>query len=179
MRHSSTAGAGVRNHAGFGLCELAVLYHRSDSHALAGESGKAGNNYGYGAERSCREAPVGTREAGAITVAVQYYGTVTQLFSVSRGSFLPPPNVDSAVIQIQLGTPYAEQVADEKHFFRMVRSGFSQRRKTLVNALSATMGYEKAVVSKALTDCGLSETVRMESLSMEQLIALHRALLET
>lgn len=124
-------------------------------------------------------APVGTREAGAITVAVQYYGTVTQLFSVSRGSFLPPPNVDSAVIQIQLGTPYAEQVADEKHFFRMVRSGFSQRRKTLVNALSATMGYEKAVVSKALTDCGLSETVRMESLSMEQLIALHRALLET
>lgn len=123
-------------------------------------------------------APVGTREAGAITVAVQYYGTVTQLFSVSRGSFLPPPNVDSAVIQIQLGTPYAEQVADEKHFFRMVRSGFSQRRKTLVNALSATMGYEKAVVSKALIDCGLSETVRMESLSMEQLIALHRALLE-
>ena len=123
-------------------------------------------------------APVGTREAGAITVAVQYYGTVTQLFSVSRGSFLPPPNVDSAVIQIQLGTPYAEQVADEKHFFQMVRSGFSQRRKTLVNALSATMGYEKAVVSKALTDCGLSETVRMESLSMEQLIALHRALLE-
>ena len=95
-------------------------------------------------------APVGTREAGAITVAVQYYGT-----------------------------PYAEQVADEKHFFRMVRSGFSQRRKTLVNALSATMGYEKAVVSKALNDCGLSETVRMESLSMEQLIALHRALLET
>lgn len=91
---------------------------------------------------------------------------------------MPPPNVDSAVIQIQLGTPYAEQVADEKHFFQMVRSGFSQRRKTLVNALSATMGYEKAVVSKALTDCGLSETVRMESLSMEQLIALHRALLE-
>lgn len=56
MRHSSTAGAGVWNNAGFGLCELAVLYHRSDSHALAGESGKAGNNYGYGAERSCREA---------------------------------------------------------------------------------------------------------------------------
>lgn len=123
-------------------------------------------------------APVGTREAGAITVAVQYYGTVKQLFSVSRGSFLPPPNVDSAVIQIQLGTPYAEQVADEKHFFRMVRSGFSQRRKTLVNALSATMGYDKAAIISALQICQLLETIRMESLTMEQLLLLHRVLLE-
>ncbi|MDO4155630.1 MAG: 16S rRNA (adenine(1518)-N(6)/adenine(1519)-N(6))-dimethyltransferase RsmA [Oscillospiraceae bacterium] len=123
-------------------------------------------------------APVGTREAGAITVAVQYYGTVKQLFSVSRGSFLPPPNVDSAVIQIQLGTPYAEQVVDEKHFFRMVRSGFSQRRKTLVNALSATMGYEKNSILRALQICQLPETVRMESLTMEQLLLLHRVLLE-
>ncbi len=123
-------------------------------------------------------APVGTREAGAITVAVQYYGTVKQLFSVSRGSFLPPPNVDSAVIQIQLGTPYAEQVADEKHFFRMVRSGFSQRRKTLVNALSATMGYDKAAIISALQICQLPETIRMESLTMEQLLLLHRVLLE-
>lgn len=123
-------------------------------------------------------APVGTREAGAITVAVQYYGTVKQLFSVSRGSFLPPPNVDSAVIQIQLGTPYAEQVADEKHFFRMVRSGFSQRRKTLVNALSATMGYDKATIISALQMCQLPETIRMELLTMEQLLLLHRVLLE-
>lgn len=123
-------------------------------------------------------APVGTREAGAITVAVQYYGTVKQLFSVSRGSFLPPPNVDSAVIQIQLGTPYDEQVADEKHFFRMVRSGFSQRRKTLVNALSATMGYDKAAIISALQICQLPETIRMESLTMEQLLLLHRVLLE-
>lgn len=123
-------------------------------------------------------ASVGTREAGAITVAVQYYGTVKQLFSVSRDSFLPPPNVDSAVIQIQLGTPYAEQVVDEKHFFRMVRSGFSQRRKTLVNALSATMGYEKNFILRALQICQLPETVRMESMTMEQLLLLHRVLLE-
>ena len=123
-------------------------------------------------------APVGTREAGAITVAVQYYGTVKQLFSVSRGSFLPPPNVDSAVIQIQLGTSYVERVVDEKHLFRMVRSGFSQRRKTLVNALSSTMGYEKTAILQALQDCHLPETVRIESLTMEQLLLLHRVLLE-
>jgi 16S rRNA (adenine1518-N6/adenine1519-N6)-dimethyltransferase len=66
---------------------------------------------------------------------------------------------------------------DEKHFFRMVRSGFSQRRKTLVNALSSTMGYEKAVVLQALQDCQLSETVRIEALTMEQLLQLHQALL--
>ncbi|MGN0630368.1 MAG: 16S rRNA (adenine(1518)-N(6)/adenine(1519)-N(6))-dimethyltransferase RsmA [Ruminococcus sp.] len=122
------------------------------------------------------EARVGTREAGAITVALNYYGTVEKLFSVSRGSFMPAPNVDSAVIQIRTGRQWRDKVGDPKHFFRMVRAGFQQRRKTLVNALSGIMGYNKSELSEILKSIGLSETVRIEALSMEELCRLSNSL---
>lgn len=122
------------------------------------------------------EAKVGTRDAGAITVALNYYGTVKKLFSVSRGSFMPAPNVDSAVIQITTGNQWRDKVNDPKHFFRMVRAGFQQRRKTLVNALSGIMGYNKAELAEILRKMGLSETARIESLSMEELCILSNSL---
>lgn len=122
------------------------------------------------------EARVGTREAGAITVALNYYGTVEKLFSVSRGSFMPAPNVDSAVIQIRTDRKWRDKINDPKHFFRMVRAGFQQRRKTLVNALSGIMGYNKSELSEILKSLGLSETVRIEALSMEELCRLSNSL---
>ncbi len=125
------------------------------------------------------QAKVGTRQAGAITVAVQYYGTVELLFSVPSRSFLPPPNVESAVIQIRVGRRYAQQTKDPKHFFRMVRNGFSQRRKMLVNVISTTMGYSKEMLISALHELELSEKVRIEQLSMEQLVGLSNLLCET
>lgn len=121
-------------------------------------------------------AKVGSRESGAITVAVNYYGTVEKLFSVSRGSFMPAPNVDSAVIQIKVGSDYYENCKNEEHFFKMVRSGFSQRRKTLVNVLSSTMGYDKKILVEALKKLSLSESVRIEALTMENLIDLSNIL---
>ena len=124
------------------------------------------------------QAPVGTRNSGAITAAVNYYGTVEMLFTVPRDSFLPPPNVDSAVIRIDVQKRYAADTKHPKHFFAMLKNGFSQRRKTLVNALSATMHYEKPVLLDALRELGLSETVRMENLTMEQLVALSNCLSE-
>ena len=120
------------------------------------------------------QAPVGTRNSGAITAAVNYYGTVEMLFTVPRDSFLPPPNVDSAVIRIDVQKRYAADTKHPKHFFAMLKNGFSQRRKTLVNSLSATMHYEKPVLLDALRELGLSETVRMENLTMEQLVALRQ-----
>ena len=123
-------------------------------------------------------AKVGTRESGAITVAVNYYGTADILFPVLRDSFLPPPNVDSAVIQIQVKQRYADITKNPSHFFAMVKNGFSQRRKTLVNALSATMGYEKQMLISILEEMELPESVRMEKLTMEQLISLSNALSE-
>ncbi|MGN0584326.1 MAG: 16S rRNA (adenine(1518)-N(6)/adenine(1519)-N(6))-dimethyltransferase RsmA [Ruminococcus sp.] len=122
------------------------------------------------------EARVGTREAGAITVAVNFYGTAHKLFSVSRGSFMPAPNVDSAVIQITTGRQWREKVKDSSHFFKMVRAGFQQRRKTLVNALSGIMGYNKSELAEVLKNMGLSETARIESLSMEELCRLSNSL---
>ncbi len=126
------------------------------------------------AQRLC--AKVGSRESGAITVAVNYYGTAKQLFGVSRGSFMPSPNVDSAVIKIEpRSTPLLNE-DDEKFFFRVVKSGFSQRRKTAANALSSMMGIPKDNIYAALRELGLSETARLEGLEMEQLIGFSKIL---
>lgn len=122
------------------------------------------------ADRLC--AKVGSRDAGAVTVAVQYYAEAEKLFSVSRGSFMPAPNVDSAVIRLTLRDEKGAEVTDEKKFFRMVRSAFAQRRKTAVNGISAGMGIEKSEVAAALSRAGLSEKARAESLTMEELARL-------
>lgn len=119
------------------------------------------------AQRLCAE--VGTRESGAITVGVNYYGTVKQLFGVSRGSFMPSPNVDSAVIRIDINKKYNLNEEQEKFFFKIVKSGFSQRRKTLANALSSLMGIDKERVYSVLRSLDISESVRIESLTMQQL----------
>lgn len=127
------------------------------------------------AQRLC--AKVGSRESGAITVGVNYYGTVKTLFNVSRGSFMPAPNVDSAVIRIDVNKDYRLSEDEEKFFFSVVKCGFSQRRKTVANALSSQMGIGKQVVYDSLTEAGLPETARIEQLDMEQLIAFSRALM--
>ncbi len=127
------------------------------------------------AQRLC--AKVGSREAGAITVGVNYYGTVTSLFDVSRGNFMPSPNVDSAVIRIDIDKNPRLDPDEEKFFFKMVKAGFSQRRKTLANGLYSLLGIAKSDVYSALRDLGISESVRMEALDMEQLIALSLGLM--
>lgn len=126
------------------------------------------------ADRLC--APVGSREAGAVTVAVQYYARAEKLFSVSRGSFLPAPNVDSAAIRLQIRETPAVAVTDERKFFRMVKAAFGQRRKTALNAISAGMALQKADVASALERAGLLANIRAEQLSMEELAALCEAL---
>ncbi len=123
-------------------------------------------------------ASVGTREAGAITVAVNYYGTVELLFPVSRECFMPQPNVDSAVIQIQVKKRFETELYDKKLFFSMIKNGFSQRRKMMVNGLSATMGYEKETLENLISDMGLPRKVRIEQLKMEQLVTLCNRLSE-
>jgi len=122
------------------------------------------------AQRLC--AKVGTRDSGAITVGVNYYGTVKKLFDVSRGSFMPAPNVDSAVIRIDLNTEHRLDEESERFFFKVVKAGFSQRRKTLANSLSSVMGIPKEKAYSALKGLGLPEAARIEQLDMEQLIAL-------
>ena len=128
------------------------------------------------AQRLC--AKVGSRDAGAITVAVNYYGTAKQLFGVSRGSFMPAPNVDSAVIRIDPSAEPRLPEAEEKFFFRVVKSGFSQRRKTAANAISSQMRLPKDMVYEALLAVGLTETARLEQLELDELMAFSSKLKE-
>ena len=122
------------------------------------------------AERLCAE--VGTREAGAVSVAVSYYSEPEILFEVKRDSFMPPPKVDSAVIKLNIRDNPPVAVKDEAKFFRLVKASFAQRRKTLVNTLSNTLSIDKEDIKKALSALGLSETVRGERLTLEELAEL-------
>ena len=122
------------------------------------------------AERLC--AKVGTRQAGAVSVAVSYYSEPEILFEVDKNSFMPPPKVDSAVIQLYIRNNPPVKVGSEENFFRLVKACFAQRRKTLVNTVSSAAGIDKENIKKALTQLGLSETVRGERLTLEQLAEL-------
>ena len=121
-------------------------------------------------------AKMGTREMGAVTVAINYFAAAKVLFNVSRGSFMPPPNVDSCVVQFELRDSTPEGVTDEQFFFRVARGAFSQRRKTLCNSVSSALGIDKVTTAKAIEQAGLEQSVRPEKLSMEQLITFSEAL---
>lgn len=126
------------------------------------------------AERLC--ARMGTRQCGAVTAAVQYYSEPKLLFHVSRGSFMPPPNVDSSVIRLDIRRELPDGVQDEAQLFRLIRGAFSQRRKTLANPVSAALALPKERVLAALAAVELKPTARAEELTLEQFIALSNEL---
>ncbi len=122
------------------------------------------------AKRIC--AQPGSRECGAVSASVWYHSEPRILFQVGRGSFLPPPNVDSAVIRLDLRKQPPVQVGDEDFFFSLVRAAFSQRRKTAANSIAAAGKFTKNQVEQALAAVGAAENIRAERLSLEQLAAL-------
>lgn len=121
-------------------------------------------------------ADMGTREVGAVTAAVRYYSSPQLLFNVARGSFMPAPNVDSCVIRMDVYKNQPYKAEDEKYFFAVVKAAFSQRRKTLVNAVSSSMSIDKTVVLRTATACGFKDSVRPEEMSMEDFISFSAAL---
>lgn len=127
------------------------------------------------ADRLC--ASVGSRESGALTVAVNYYSTPKKLFNVSRGSFAPSPNVDSAVIRLDVAKEKKYDVRDEKLFFRIVRAAFSQRRKQMINPLSAELKIQKSELTEIFDSVGIQPLARAETLSMEDFAALANRLM--
>ena len=126
------------------------------------------------ADRLC--AKPGTRACGAVSAAVQYYAEPEILFDVSRGSFMPAPNVDSAVIRLKIRKTPAVAVSDEKLFFRVVKAAFAQRRKTAVNSISNTLGMKKQAVADAFTAANIEANARAEALTLEQFAALTNCL---
>lgn len=129
------------------------------------------------ADRLCAE--VGSRDGGAVTVAVSYYAESEKLFFVPRESFLPPPKVNSEVIQLTIRKEPPVKVEDEDFFFKLVKAAFSQRRKTAENSISAGLGINKTVVAEALEKAGLERTVRAEKLTMEDFEKLEKLLTNT
>lgn len=128
------------------------------------------------ADRLCAE--VGSRESGAVTVAVNYYSSAEKLFGVSRGSFMPAPNVDSAVIRLNVSKEPRIKVEDEKLFFKMVKSAFSQRRKTISNSVTSGLSISKENFRNACEKAGISPTARAEALTLEELGSLSNAINE-
>jgi 16S rRNA (adenine1518-N6/adenine1519-N6)-dimethyltransferase len=126
------------------------------------------------AQRICAE--VGTRQSGAVTVAVNYYAKPQILFGVSAGSFMPAPKVDSAVIRLDILKEPCVQVEDEQLFFKVVKAAFSQRRKTLPNSLSAGLQISKLTVTNALNRANVPVNYRAEQLTMEQLAKISNAI---
>ena len=126
------------------------------------------------AERLCAE--VGTREAGAVSVAVSYYSSPLVLFDVPRESFMPAPNVDSAVIKLNILKNPPIEVKDEEFFFKLVKAGFALRRKTFANSVSAGLDVPKSAVVSALENAGIDCNIRAERLNMEELAKLSEIL---
>lgn len=123
-------------------------------------------------------AEVGTKHYSAMTVFAQYHARIEWVASVSRHSFWPPPNVDSAVVRL---TPLPQPpalVANESFLFEVIHAAFAMRRKTLLNALTAGLKRPRPQVEAALRAIGLDPSRRGETLSVHEFICLVNALEE-
>ena len=122
-------------------------------------------------------AAPGTADYGAFSVYCQYHTQPELLFDVGPECFVPAPKVTSSVIRMVPRPTPPEGVTDEKRFFRVVKAAFGQRRKTLLNALSAGLGgVDKETIRTAMETAGLPENVRGERLGIPEFAALTRAL---
>ena len=122
----------------------------------------------------------GSKDYGALSLAVQYYAEPYIVANVPCNCFMPRPNVDSAVIRL---TRYEEppvQVKDEKMMFKIIRASFNQRRKTLQNGLnnSSELNFTKDQIAAAIAEAGFSPSVRGEALTLEQFAKLTDILLK-
>lgn len=119
------------------------------------------------------QAGPGTKDYGALSLAVQYYAKPYIVANVPPNCFMPRPNVGSAVIRLQVHENPDVKVQDESLMFRIIRASFNQRRKTLQNSIShdPQLGISKEVVARILEELGLSATIRGEALSLQQFAA--------
>ena len=112
----------------------------------------------------------GTKDYGALSLAVQYYAKPEIVANVPPNCFMPRPNVGSAVIRLTRYDKPPVEVKDEKYMFSIIRASFNQRRKTLINGLlnAGNLGVTKEDILGVLEEMGLSATIRGEALTLEQ-----------
>lgn len=128
------------------------------------------------ADRIC--AKPGSKESGAISLAVNYYAKPEILFQVSKESFMPVPKVDSTVIKLNILKSPPILVKDKKFLFKVIKAGFSQRRKTIQNSLCSALGIEKSLISKILFDCNINLLSRAEQLTLQDFSILSDKIIE-
>ena len=114
----------------------------------------------------------GTKAYGALSAAVQYYCTVDSVAVVPKEVFVPVPKVDSAVLRLNIRKEKPVKLTDEDMFFRCIKAGFGQRRKTLSNSLMGIGGVTKEDVKAALEACNIDEKRRAETLSLDEFAEL-------
>lgn len=119
----------------------------------------------------------GSKDYGALSLAVQFYSSPEIVAYVSPESFIPKPGVGSAVIRLTRYEKPPVEVDDEKYMFALIRAAFNMRRKTMVNSLmSGNLGLTKEEILEAIKNLGLSATVRGEALTLEEFAALSNIL---
>lgn len=122
----------------------------------------------------------GSKDYGALSLAVQYYASPYIVANVPPNCFMPRPKVGSAVIRLSRHEKPPVEVKDSSLMFRIIRASFNQRRKTLVNGLknAGDLDFTKGQIEKAVSDCGFPAGVRGEALTLENFAALANRLLE-
>ena len=127
------------------------------------------------------QAGPGTKDYGALSLAVRYYANPYIVANVPPNCFMPRPKVGSAVIRLERYEKPPVEVKDEKLMFRLIRASFNQRRKTLANGLknSQELDFEKEVIEEAILQLGKGASVRGEALTLEQFAALSNVLAES
>ena len=123
-------------------------------------------------------AEPGNKDYGAITLSINYYSDANIVMTVPASCFMPRPNVDSAVIRMDIYDKPPVATKDEVKMFKVIKAAFSQRRKTLVNSVSSSTDIAKETILKSLNEMGLSESVRGETLSLEQFAELSDRIIE-
>ncbi len=120
------------------------------------------------------QAGPGTKDYGALSLAVQYYAEPEIVSNVPPNCFMPRPNVSSAVIRLKLHDKPVISVKSEEMLFKIIRASFAQRRKTLMNSInnSGELNFTKEQVASALNQMGLPQTIRGEALTLEQFAKL-------
>lgn len=113
-----------------------------------------------------------TKEYNALSVAIQYRSNTRLAFKVPRSVFLPPPNVDSAVVVLDYYSQPPVSVKSEKHFFQIIKDSFKQRRKTLLNNLAVALNTTKDDLRERLLSIGIDPERRAETLSLEEFATL-------
>lgn len=122
------------------------------------------------------KAEPGTKARGAISVAVQYYCEVHKVADVPKEVFVPMPKVDSTVLRLDIRKEKPVSLMDDKLFFVAIKSGFGQRRKTLLNSLSSGAGFEKDDIREILSEAKIDPQRRAETLTIDEFAKIANAM---